>query len=93
MVLRLHHTGFIVRDRAAAVAFYRDVVGLNLIDEYERIGEGIDQVIGYKDAHLKIAIFDLGGGHILEVLEYVNPSPDERPSEERNVLGAAHIAL
>ena len=48
MIRRLHHTGFVVRDRARAVAFYRDVVGLKLISEYERIGPGIDQVIGYE---------------------------------------------
>ena len=45
MIRRLHHTGFVVRDRARAVAFYRDVVGLKLISEYERIG----QVAFYRD--------------------------------------------
>ena len=93
MVQQLHHTGFVVRDLDKAVAFYRDIVGLQVISEYERIGPGIDQVVGYADAHLKLALLDLGGGHILELIEYVNPPSDERPTAERNVLGAAHLAF
>ncbi len=93
MVQRLHHTGFVVRDRDKAVAFYRDIVGLNVISEYKRIGPKIDQVVGYEDVHLKLALLDLGGGHILELIQYVNPPPDERPTAERSVLGAAHLAF
>ena len=93
MIQRLHHTGFVVRDRNKAVAFYRDVVGLKVISEYERRGEGIDQVIGYQDAHLKATTLDLGEGHVLELIQYLNPSSEERPTEERSVLGAAHLAI
>lgn len=93
MVQRLHHTGFVVRDRDEAIAFYRNVVGLNVISEYERRGPEIDQVLGYRDAHLKSALLDLGEGHILELIQYVNPLPEERSTEERNVVGAAHLAL
>ena len=93
MIQRLHHTGFVVRNRATAVAFYRDIVGLNVISEYERVGPEIDQVVGYEDAHLKLALLDLGGGHILELIENVNPPSDECPTEERKVVGAAHLAF
>ena len=100
MIKRLHHTGLVVRDLGNAVAFYRDVVGLNLISEYERIGEGIDQVVGYHNAYLKAAIldsratFDSGDdGHILELIQYVHPPSGERPTDERSVLGAAHLAF
>lgn len=93
MIQKLHHTGFVVRDRDNAVAFYRDVVGLNVISEYERIGPGIDQVIGYEQAHLRAAILDLGGGHILELIQYLRPPSDERPTEERSTIGATHLAF
>ena len=93
MIKALNHTGFVVRDRDAAVAFYRDVVGLNVMAEYGRKGAGVDQVVGYKGTELRSAVLDLGGGHILELIQYVKPAPDERPSAERNVLGAAHLAL
>ena len=93
MIQRLHHTGFVVRDLNNAVAFYRDVVGLKVIAEYERRGAGIDQVVGYEDAHLKATTLDMGEGHVLELIQYVHPRSDERPTEERSVLGAAHLAF
>lgn len=87
------HTGFVVSDRDKAIAFYRDVVGLDVLNEYERQGEGIDQVLGYEGAHLKSALLDMGGGHVLELIQYLSPAPAERPSQERNVVGAAHMAI
>ena len=93
MIKALNHTGFVVRDRDAAVAFYRDVVGLSVISEYGRRGPGVDQVVGYQGTELRSAVLDLGGGHILELIQYISPAPAERPSEERNVLGAAHLAF
>jgi catechol 2,3-dioxygenase-like lactoylglutathione lyase family enzyme len=93
MILKLHHTGFVVHDRDTSVAFYRDVVGLNVISEYERIGPGIDQVIGYEKAHLKSAILDLGGGHILEIIQYLRPPSDGRPTNERSTIGSTHLAF
>ena len=93
MVQKLHHTGFVVKNVEESTAFYRDVVGLRLIRAYERIGTGIDQVVGYENAHLSAAILDLGDGHILELIQYINPTSGDRPTEERNVLGATHLAL
>ena len=88
MIKALNHTGFVVRDRDAAVAFYRDVVGLNLISEYGRRGPGVDQVVGYQGTELRSAVLDLGGGHILELIQYLSPAPAERPSEERERAGS-----
>ena len=93
MVQKLHHTGFVVKNVEESTAFYRDVVGLSLIRAYERMGTGIYQVVGYENAHLSAAILDIGGGHILELIQYVNPRSEDRPTEERNVLGATHLAL
>jgi catechol 2,3-dioxygenase-like lactoylglutathione lyase family enzyme len=93
MIKNLHHTGFVVRDRAAALTFYRDALGLDVVSEYERQGAAIDRVVGYEGTHLKSALLDLGGGHMLELIQYVSPSPEARPTDERNVIGAAHIAM
>jgi catechol 2,3-dioxygenase-like lactoylglutathione lyase family enzyme len=93
MVQQLHHTGFVVRDRDKSVAFYRDIVGFKVVGTYERIGPEINRVVGYEDAHLKLALLDLGGGHMLELIQYVSPSSYEHTTTERNVLGAAHLAL
>ena len=52
MIIGMHHTGFVVSDIDASVAFYRDAVGLTLIGMRERDGGPISQILGYeKHAH------------------------------------------
>ena len=89
----MDHTGLVVRDLGTSLAFYRDVMGLDVARQYERSGDGISQVIGYEDAHLSAAMLDLGDGHKLELIQYIHPPSGERPSEERSVLGASHLAF
>lgn len=94
MAIGMHHTGFVVEDLERAVAFYRDVVGLEVRSRYERIGPGIEQVIGYEGTHLTIAHMGAAGGaQTLELIQYLNPPPDRRPTGERSVLGASHLAI
>ena len=93
MILRLHHTGFVVRDVDKALAFYRDVVGLELVNRYQRTGPAIGQVVGYEEALLEIANMESNGDHILELIQYVSPPPGPRPTEERSVLGGTHLCM
>lgn len=93
MIRQLHHTGFVVADLEKAVAFYRDGVGLEEQGRYERTGPGIEQVVGYEGAHLQIVLMGLGGEHNLELIQYRSPDPAQRPTEERSVLGATHLAF
>ena len=93
MITGMLHTGFVVRDLDEAVRFDRDAIGLTGVATRERNGGPIDQVVGYDNTHLKIALLNMGGGHVLELIQYVHPTGSERPSEERNTLGAAHLAF
>ena len=93
MITRLAHTGFVVKDLDKSVEFYRDAVGLTLVRTTEVTGEAISQVLGYDDVVLKVAFMDAGNGHALELLHYVHPPGADRPSEERNTLGATHLAF
>ena len=34
-----------------------------------------------------------GGVHALELIKYHSPAPAERPTSERSVLGASHLAV
>ena len=92
MIKEMHHTGFVVKDIEKAVDFYQQGLGLEEQVRYERQGPGIDNVIGYKGACLKICLMSIGS-HSLELIQYVNPRSEDRPTEERNVLGATHLAL
>ena len=93
MIKDMHHTGFVVSDLERAVEFYRDVIGMEVTTRYERTGPGVESVVGYKGAHLQVALMGAGGVHALELIKYHSPAPAERPTSERSVLGASHLAV
>ena len=93
MIKTFNHTGFVVRDLDSSVKFYRDVVGMVYVTGAEREGGPISKVVGYENVHLKFALLATDEGHQLELIQYVNPHAAERPTEERSVLGATHLAF
>ena len=93
MITRMNHTGIVVRDLNKAIEFYRDVMGLRLIVERERTGGPISQVLGYDDTYLKIGNLAVADGHVLELIEYLNPTAGARPTDERSVVGGSHLAF
>ena len=93
MITRMNHTGFVVRDLEKAEQFYREVMGLKVSARRVRQGAPISQIVGYEDAHLNIVILNVGEGHDLELIEYLNPPAAARPTEERSILGATHLAF
>ena len=93
MITSMNHTGFVVRDLEKAVAFYRDVVGMEVVRSVDRDGGTISQVVGYENTHLKATHLSTGSGPTLELIEYVNPPATDRRSIERATLGASHLAF
>ena len=93
MIVSMNHTGFVVRDIERSIEFYRDVVGLEVSRTLEREGSAISQVLGYEATHIKGALLSVADGHFLELIQYVHPEGEERPTEERNTLGATHLAF
>ncbi len=77
MITGLAHTGVCVPDCDAAVAFYRDVLGLRVLSPpYVMAGNAIRNDMGelVSDPSMKAAIVGLpgDGDHVLEVIEYLN---------------------
>ena len=95
MITGMNHTGFVVADLDRSVEFYNEVVGLQVVARRERDGGPISQVLDYEKTSIKVALLGIDGedGHILELIEYVNPVSTERPTNERAVLGASHLAF
>ncbi len=93
MITSVNHTGFVVSDLEKSVAFYRDIIGLELVRNLERDGAQISHLLGYENTRLKGAMLRASDGHHLELLQYLNPQPSERPTEERASLGASHLAF
>jgi lactoylglutathione lyase len=89
----LAHTGFTVRDLERSLAFYRDALGMEVVFEQEKRGGYLAEIVGYPDAHVRMAHLQFpGGGHRVELFEYVNPTPQGDPGEPRDV-GTTHLCL
>ena len=89
----LHHTGLTVRDLERSLRFYRDLLGMEVVLEQEKQGGYLAQIVGYESAHVRMAHLAFpGGGHRLELFEYVSPEPRGQPGEPRDV-GITHVCL
>ena len=77
MITGLAHSGLCVPDCEAAVAFYRDVLGMRVLSPpYVMAGDAIRDDMGQlvSDPTMKAAIVGLpgDGDRVLEVIEYLN---------------------
>jgi catechol 2,3-dioxygenase-like lactoylglutathione lyase family enzyme len=89
----LHHTSLTVSDLERSLAFYRDVLGLEVAMQQEKEGGYLAKISGYPDAHVRMAQLELpGGSHRIELFQYLAPPGERPPLEPRNV-GITHVCL
>ena len=95
MIVGMGHHGIVVPDIDKAFEFYRDVVGMKVRDgPRESKGGPTEGVVGYKDTHMKIGHLTAPDGGVLELIQYINPPPKERPDQwERSLIGATHLSF
>ncbi|MBV9353178.1 MAG: VOC family protein [Mycobacterium sp.] len=99
MITGLAHTGVCVPDCEAAVAFYRDVLGLRVLSPpYVMDGDAIRDDMGQlvSDPTMKAAIVGFGddGDRVLEVIEYLGvPGGDRRTAAAITDHGLSHVGL
>ena len=93
MLRRIHHAGITVSDLERSVAFYRDLLGLEVLMVFERTTEDIGRIVGYPGARLRIAFLQVPGDSArLELLQYV--APEGTPLKpETNQPGAGHVCF
>jgi catechol 2,3-dioxygenase-like lactoylglutathione lyase family enzyme len=93
---RIFHTGITVKKLEVSMPFYRDVLGLKLINGPTpwNSGEAIYQAVGVANTCLRLCIFEAdAGGATLEILEYQTPpSPITKPMPP-NAVGAMHVSF
>jgi lactoylglutathione lyase len=92
------HFSFTVSDLDEAIAFYRDVLGMELVHAQDQDNDYTRALVGYADASLRVAQLRAGGvsgtasSHDLELVQYVTPLR-EPTDPERARAGAAHMAF
>ena len=92
-IQRPHHTGIQVADLERSLGFYRDILGFELVFQWNPQAEYIRTITGYPEADIHAAILRLPGSDtFLEILEYRNV--DKTPVDTRTANpGTAHIAF
>jgi lactoylglutathione lyase len=91
MLKSCNHMGLAVSDLDRSLAFYRDLLGLEL--EWERVYEEdyVRKLVGYPTSRLRCAYLKLPGSEArLELLEYQNV-PRQPVDMQRANPGNAHI--
>ena len=98
-VAEIFHTGITVSDLDRSIAFYRDVLGLEFVTQWESAQPYLRTIVGYPDAELRIALLRLPGGaqagrsgHHIELLEYRAPRGVRGDANTFNP-GNAHVAF
>jgi len=89
--LQGHHVGITVDDLDRATAFYRDVLDLPVVAEFEVSGTAFETGVGIAAASARFVHLD-GGSIRVELVEY-EPTGDERSTPQLNDAGATHLGL
>jgi catechol 2,3-dioxygenase-like lactoylglutathione lyase family enzyme len=92
-ILKAHHTGFTVRSLERSLAFYRDLLGFEVVFAWNPRAPYIGDLVGYPDVDLHSAILRIPGSDwFLELLEY--RGVDQKPVDMSNGnVGNGHIAF
>jgi catechol 2,3-dioxygenase-like lactoylglutathione lyase family enzyme len=92
-VKRLHHTGYTVSNLDRSVAFYRDLLGCEIMATQEKEGGYLAAIVGYPNAHVRMAHLRVPGSeHVIELFEYLAPDGHDADVEPRNV-GSSHLCF
>lgn len=88
----LDHVGFTVSSLDRSIAFYTQLLEAEPLLRKVWDVEYVGRIVGYPGVKLDAAFWRLPGGTILELLEYLEPSPGRVDMETYNA-GNAHLCL
>ena len=85
MIRGFWHVSFTVSNLEASVKWYTEMLGLEYVRKQEQANPYTDRLVGFKDAHLKVAQLRVPGEtvptsrHHIELVEYVHPRGEDVP--------------
>jgi lactoylglutathione lyase len=98
MIQGFWHVSFTVSNVEASVKWYTEVLGLEFVRDQIQKNEYTSKLVGYEDAHLKVAQLRVPGEkipisqHHIELVEYIHPRGQEIPLDT-NRTGVGHWAF
>ena len=92
MFTKADHIAISVKDMDKAIAFYRDVVGMEKVFDRE-FAEGMARLIGIEGAQVRIVHMKLNDS-VIELFDYAYPKGREpRPDRNQSDYGLIHIYI
>ena len=91
-IVGFRHTGLVVKDLLASLAFYETFLGLKVLQRHKDNSEYISEVTGFEKIIADYAKLEIPGGQVLELLSY----PSHVFSTKERILiepGEAHLAF
>ena len=91
-VSRIHHAGVTVSDLGRSLRFYRDLLGMRVLEDVRLTSGEVAALLGVDEIDLHLVNLDTGDGRILELLEYARPEGRQVEYTSRDA-GSGHLAL
>ena len=92
MVKGYRHTGIICKDLEKSLEFYKDFLGLRVIQDFWDDSEYMNKITGIENANTHMIKLEADDGTVVELLDYVT-HPTELIEQEVYNVGACHIAF
>jgi len=92
MDLSSHHYAVTVSETEPMLAFYRDVLGLDVVEEFSLDSENFHTAVGV-DAACEITFLQASDGSLVELLEYDPVGENINEGVSSNNIGASHLCF
>jgi catechol 2,3-dioxygenase-like lactoylglutathione lyase family enzyme len=93
MIARMSHVGISVVDLERSITFYRDLLGMDLIQQVPMTGPRYDAIMALEGTQGRIAVLRTGNCE-LELLEFKRPAPRAvEPGRHVSDQGLSHFAV
>jgi catechol 2,3-dioxygenase-like lactoylglutathione lyase family enzyme len=94
-ILGMHHAGRTVQDMDRALGFYRDLLGLKVVDDDVLHGPEVSDMVGLPDARLRAVMLSIDGETpFVELIEYARPNSKPLAGDEQaSDIGNSHFCI
>tara|TARA_B100000315_G_C14542761_1_gene571733 strand:+ start:18 stop:452 length:435 start_codon:yes stop_codon:yes gene_type:complete len=92
VVISYRHTGIIVKNMEESLYFYKDILGLEVVQNYTDDSDYINNVLGLSKADIHMIKLKAQDGLIVELLKYIK-HPTDIPNIPFYNVGSCHVAF
>jgi len=92
--MMIDHVNIVVRDLDAMIAFYQNVLGMEVTKYVTISGEWVERVVGLKGVIARVIYLGMETGPRIELIKYQSPEPLEAPDQGKpHTFGIRHMAF